>query len=184
MEKCCSALLCHHSLHWWHVRKALSLLLDHLDHLLECLSFHEESILTHLVIKTIQPSVDLFLVWCCHSTWCVICRIRLSVNIHPLVNIWTGVKIMFYHQTWPTILATWSLINFTINLGYILKFRSPNLYTIIILLKIKKDFLKKKERVKGSLFLWLCYHSSKLNLTTVIKSPANKVVVRLNFRYC
>ena len=33
-------------------------------------------------------------------------------------------------------------------MGYILTFRSPNLYTIIILTKIKKDFLKKKERVK------------------------------------
>ena len=33
--------------------------------------------------------------------------------------------------------------------GYILKFRSPNLYTIIIVTKIKKGFLKKKERVKG-----------------------------------
>ena len=32
---------------------------------------------------------------------------------------------------------------------YILKFRSPNLYTIVIVTKIKKDFLKKKERVKG-----------------------------------
>ena len=34
-------------------------------------------------------------------------------------------------------------------MGYILKFRSPNLYTIIILTKIKRDFLKKEERVKG-----------------------------------
>ena len=33
-------------------------------------------------------------------------------------------------------------------MGYILTFRSPNLYTIIILTKIKKDFLKKEERVK------------------------------------
>ena len=36
-------------------------------------------------------------------------------------------------------------------MGYILKFRLPNLYTIIILTKIKKDFLKKEERVKGFL---------------------------------
>ena len=34
-------------------------------------------------------------------------------------------------------------------MGYILKFRSPNLYTVIILTKIKKDFLKEEERVKG-----------------------------------
>ena len=34
-------------------------------------------------------------------------------------------------------------------MGYILKFRSPNLYTIIIVIKIKKGFLKKKERAKG-----------------------------------
>ena len=32
---------------------------------------------------------------------------------------------------------------------YILKFRSPNLYTIIIVTKMKKGFLRKKERVKG-----------------------------------
>ena len=30
-----------------------------------------------------------------------------------------------------------------------MKFRSPNLYTIIKVTKIKKGFLKKKERVKG-----------------------------------
>ena len=34
-------------------------------------------------------------------------------------------------------------------MGYILKFRLPNLYTIIIVTKIKKGSLKKKERVKG-----------------------------------
>ena len=33
-------------------------------------------------------------------------------------------------------------------MGYILKFNSPNLYTIVIFTKIKKGFLKKKERVK------------------------------------
>ena len=31
----------------------------------------------------------------------------------------------------------------------ILKFRSPDLYTIIIVTKLKKVFLKKKERVKA-----------------------------------
>ena len=30
-----------------------------------------------------------------------------------------------------------------------LKFRSPNLCTIIIVTKIRKGFLKKKERIKG-----------------------------------
>ena len=30
-----------------------------------------------------------------------------------------------------------------------LKFRSPNLRTIIIVTKIRKGFLKKKERIKG-----------------------------------
>ena len=34
-------------------------------------------------------------------------------------------------------------------MGHILKFRLPNLYTVIIVTKIKKRFLKKKERVKG-----------------------------------
>ena len=34
-------------------------------------------------------------------------------------------------------------------MGYILKFRLPNSYTITILTKIKKDFLKEEERVKG-----------------------------------
>ena len=31
----------------------------------------------------------------------------------------------------------------------ILKFRLPNLYTILIITKIKEGFLNKKERVKG-----------------------------------
>ena len=34
-------------------------------------------------------------------------------------------------------------------MGYVLNFRSPNLYTIVIVTKIKKGFLKEKERVKG-----------------------------------
>ena len=36
-------------------------------------------------------------------------------------------------------------------MGYILKFRLPNLYTIIIVTKIKKVFVKKK---KGKRFLY------------------------------
>ena len=34
-------------------------------------------------------------------------------------------------------------------MGCIQKFRSPNLYTIIIVTNIRKSFLKKKERVAG-----------------------------------
>ena len=45
-------------------------------------------------------------------------------------------------------------------MGFVLKFRSPNLFTISIVTKIKKGFLKKKERVKG-LFLFTIMLSSK-----------------------
>ena len=68
-------------------------------------------------------------------------------------------------------------------MGYMLKFRSPNLYTIIIATKIKKDLLKKKRKFKGFLHFYYYYfyyhYSNKLNLTTGRKSPANEVVVRL-----
>ena len=57
-------------------------------------------------------------------------------------------------------------------MGYILKFNSPNLHTIVIFTKIKKVFLKKKERVKDFVifvatffFAHFIFHSSKLNLT-------------------
>ena len=53
------------------------------------------------------------------------------------------------------------------------------LYTVIIVTKIRKGFLKKKETVKGFFILWLCHHSSKLKLTMMRKSPANEVVVGL-----
>ena len=33
--------------------------------------------------------------------------------------------------------------------GVYIKFRLPNLFTIIIVTKVKKGFLQKKERVKG-----------------------------------
>ena len=46
-------------------------------------------------------------------------------------------------------------------MGYVLKFRSPNLYTIIILTKIKKHFLKEEERVKG-FFVFMTMLSFKL----------------------
>ena len=73
-------------------------------------------------------------------------------------------------------------------MGCIMKCRLSNLYTIIIATKIKKVFLKKKERVKKFLIffififivsLFICYDLSKLNLTMVRNSPANKVVVGL-----
>ena len=69
-------------------------------------------------------------------------------------------------------------------MGCIMKFRLSNLYTIIIVTKIKKGFLNKKERVKVvflifivSLFIW--YDLSKLNQTTIRNSPVNEVVVEL-----
>ena len=49
-------------------------------------------------------------------------------------------------------------------MGCIMKFRSPNLYMIIIVTKIKKDFLKKK---KSKRFLYFLYFF------------ANEVVIRL-----
>ena len=62
----------------------------------------------------------------------------------------------------------------------ILKFRSPNLYTIIIVTKMKKGFLKKKERVKGFfVFMTMYFYSSILNLTTKRKSPAKQIVIGL-----
>ena len=42
----------------------------------------------------------------------------------------------------------------------ILKFRSPNLYTTIIVRKIKKGFLNKKERVRG-FFIFMIMPSFK-----------------------
>ena len=63
---------------------------------------------------------------------------------------------------------------------YILKFRSPNLYNIILVTKIKKGFLKKKEWVKG-LFIFMTMLSFKQVEYNYgkRKSPANKVVVGL-----
>ena len=64
-----------------------------------------------------------------------------------------------------------------------MKFRSRNLYTIIIVTKIKKDFLKKKRVKRFFIFfiflvsLLICYDLSKL--TTVRNRPSNKVVVGL-----
>ena len=39
-------------------------------------------------------------------------------------------------------------------MGYILKFRSPNLYTIIKVAKIRKGFLKKKGKGKRLLYFY------------------------------
>ena len=60
----------------------------------------------------------------------------------------------------------------------ILKFRSPNLYTIIIVTKIKRSLLKKKERVKG-FFIFMTMPSFKQVESNYGKGPANRVVVRL-----
>ena len=56
---------------------------------------------------------------------------------------------------------------------YILKFRLPNLFTIIIVTKINKGFLKKKERVKG-FFIFMSMLSfkqveSKIDLSIRLK---------------
>ena len=64
-------------------------------------------------------------------------------------------------------------------MGCMLKFRSPNLHTIIIVTKIRKGFLKKKEKVKGFFILWLCHHSTNLNVNSIRKIPVNEVVVGL-----
>ena len=67
-------------------------------------------------------------------------------------------------------------------MGYILKFRSPNLYTIIIVTKIKKRFLKKKEKVKG-FFIFTTMLSLKQVKSNygIKKGPMNNAVVGLNF---
>ena len=62
--------------------------------------------------------------------------------------------------------------------GVILKFRLPNLYTIIVLTKIKKDFLKEEVRVKG-FFLFMTMLSFKEVESMVKRSPTNEVVVGL-----
>ena len=66
-------------------------------------------------------------------------------------------------------------------MGYILKFRSRNLYTIIIVTKIKKRFLKKKEKVKG-FFIFTTMLSLKQVKSNygIKKGHANKAVVGLN----
>ena len=58
-------------------------------------------------------------------------------------------------------------------MGYVLKFRLPNLYTIIIVAKTKKGFLKKKERVK-CFFIFMCMLSLKqVESDNNKKEPAN-----------
>ena len=65
-------------------------------------------------------------------------------------------------------------------MGYVLKFRLPNLYTIIIVAKTKKGFLKKKERVK-CFFIFMCMLSLKqVESDNNKKEPANQVVVVLS----
>ena len=75
-------------------------------------------------------------------------------------------------------------------MGYILKFRPPNLYTIIIVAKIKKGFLKKKGRVKG-FFIFISMLSFKqVESNNDQKEPRDrgggwiiKFSHRLNFEY-
>ena len=58
-------------------------------------------------------------------------------------------------------------------MGYILKFRSPNLYTIIIVTKIKKDFLiTKKEKVKGFFIFMSMLSFKQVESNNGKKSPA------------
>ena len=66
-------------------------------------------------------------------------------------------------------------------MGYILKFRSPNLYNIIIVTKIKKRFLK-KEKVKGFFIFTTMLSLKQVKSNHGIKNgPTNKAVVGLNF---
>ena len=39
-------------------------------------------------------------------------------------------------------------------MGYTLKFRPPNLYTVIIITKIKKEFVKEKRKGKRFLYFY------------------------------
>ena len=67
-------------------------------------------------------------------------------------------------------------------MGYILKFRSRNLYTIIIVTKIKKRFLKKKEKVKGFFIFTTMLSLKQVKSNYGIKmGPMNNAVVGLNF---
>ena len=66
-------------------------------------------------------------------------------------------------------------------MGYILKFRSPNLYTMIIVIKIMKRF-SKKERVKGFFIFTTMLSLKQVKSNYGIKrGPANKAVVGLSF---
>ena len=60
----------------------------------------------------------------------------------------------------------------------ILKFRLTNLYTIIIVIKIKISLLKKKEKVKG-FFIFMTMPSFKQVESNYGKGAADRVVVKL-----
>ena len=66
-------------------------------------------------------------------------------------------------------------------MGYILKFRSPNLYTMIIVIKIMKRF-SKKERVKGFFIFTTMLSLKQVKSNYGIKrGAANKAVFGLSF---
>ena len=61
-------------------------------------------------------------------------------------------------------------------MGCVSKFRLQNLYTIIIVTKIKKGFLKIKESVKG-FYIFMTMLSFKQFKSNYGKGPMNKVEV-------
>ena len=61
-------------------------------------------------------------------------------------------------------------------MGCVSKFRLQNLYTIIIVTKIKKGFLKIKESVKG-FYIFMTMLSFKQVKSNCGKGPMNKVKV-------
>ena len=75
-------------------------------------------------------------------------------------------------------------------MGYLLKIRSPDLYTITILTKIKRDFLKKEKRVKGVFIFMTMLSFKEVESNYGEKEPCEQVcswITKfshcLNFRY-
>ena len=71
-------------------------------------------------------------------------------------------------------------LNKVFQMGSILKFRSLHLYTIIIVTKIKKGFLKKKERVKRFFVFMTMLSFKQFESNCSKKEPCNHC---LNFEY-
>ena len=70
-------------------------------------------------------------------------------------------------------------------MGYILKFRSPNLYTIIIVTKIKKGFLKKKEKAKGFFIFMTMLSFKQVESNYRKREPCEKVCSwSIKFSHC